>query len=333
MKMTNNNAKSEETAALVATGRLTAVPAAGNHKCRGKAKPLRGKLFGSLLLCMAFAIQAQCAEKSAAGTSGGVISKAEIWSELKFRRAVPETQEAPRSSDFLLYKAMKRAEEENAFDFLQKRRKDIPSVFYVERKSAEGPEKLLTLQGFQDYRDRLTRDAVKFFQNKGLGWPEIMKLRDLRGAAVMGDFGLLSYAGMEVYYAALKGRHEWLMPGEKIPESSLTPEEKQAADLLKRGYIELSDSEYNWLLKVTRCSETTLRVDYKILTIKRGKAGNRYFAEKAEMNETNVIHFYIYKYRHGDTNDPAMKSTAFFGSGAVTGRRLCGNDGKPWLGQ
>jgi hypothetical protein len=109
-------------------------------------------------------------------------------------------------------------------------------------------------------------------------------------------------------------------------------EDKVCAKLLKEGCVEVPQPEYLWLLKTTRCSQETLRDDYDIVAVKYKKAADRYFVKPPMPGSQNVIFSYLAKYRNGDTGESGDTSTAFFGSGTVAARHLCGDDGKTWRG-
>lgn len=264
----------------------------------------------------------------AMGAAAAGRQPAEVLRELKFRNAVPDTREKAGAADYAALEAMEKAEEGGAFDFLAKKRKNIPTVFYKEKDG----RRLLTLQGFQDYRTRLTREAMQFFQNKKLTWPEILGLRDLKGVAAVGELNQLSYAGMQMYRDAAGGEKSWLLPGEGLPYKNMSPEDKRCAKLLKGGFMEISQPEYLWLLKTTRCSEETLHTDYDILTVQYKNISNRYFIKPPPPGMHNIIFSYIVKYREGNTGEAGENSTAFFGTGGIVARHLCTSDGKTWRG-
>lgn len=273
--------------------------------------------------CMALILLLQAGGVMAAGPTS-----ADALQELKFRNAVPETRYKAGAEDLAALEAMEKAEEGGAFDLLAQKRKSIPPGFYKERSG----RRVMTLQGFMDYRARLTRDAMKFFQDKNMTWNEILGLRDLKGAPAVGEFNQLSYAGMQMYRDAAGGEKTWLLPGEALPYSSMSPEDKRCAKLLKGGFMEISQPEYLWLLKTTRCSEETLHGDYDIITVKYKKISSRYFIKPPPPGIKNIVFFYIAKYRNGNTEESGEVSTGFFGTGSVAARHLCTGDGKTWRG-
>jgi hypothetical protein len=66
----------------------------------------------------------------------GYIRKAALGlalADLKLRNAVPDTREQAAAGDLALLDAMEKAEAGGVFEYLAKKRKNLPEVFYVER--------------------------------------------------------------------------------------------------------------------------------------------------------------------------------------------------------
>jgi len=247
--------------------------------------------------------------------------------ELRLRKAIPETRSAPLKSDLALLDAIQKAENDGALEYLLKVHGSVPKVYY--RESGDG-KRLLTLQGFQAYRGKLSKEAFAYFTSEGV---PLAKLRGITGPAgenLIGDLGQLSYRGMEIYREALKGRKNWYAPGEQRP---LTPEESRAEKLLKSGYTELIDPEYTWLRGVTRCSDKTFATYFGVIFMERKGRTQRRFLKISGEGSSGILYSYVYKYRRGEISESGETSTAFFGTGATAKKSLCGPNGRPWTGE
>ncbi|HCC46738.1 MAG TPA: hypothetical protein DEQ38_01260 [Elusimicrobia bacterium] len=271
----------------------------------------------------------------------GTLTGAQILEELKLRRAVDEKTTAPQPEQIKLFKAIRAAEIGGAVDYLKL--KAPVSNGLVMKKQAENRTKLLlTGAGYKSYVFYATRDAVKFFEGKGIGLREIFKLRDLSGAPLFDPAGKLTPEGEEVWRgsAAAAEVKTWLTIYEPVPDN---PQAVQAAKELKelegRGYREISEPEYLWLLRATDCPEDVLQkwpIGLKMIF----NGARRFYmlcyieSEPCMLENPAVakLPLYIESYRAGNTEiSDAKTSTAFFGTGGIKKRRFCEN-GKIWNG-
>jgi tetratricopeptide (TPR) repeat protein len=271
----------------------------------------------------------------------GTLTSAQILDELKLRRAVDEKTTAPQPEDINLFKALKAAETGGAVDYLKT--KDRAAQGLVMERQVEGRTKLLlTGAGYKSYIFYATRDAVKSFEAKGIGLREIFQLRNLSGAPLFDKTGKLTPEGEEVWRGSAKaaGVKNWLTLYEPVPES---PQAIQAAKEIKtlegKGYREISEPEYLWLLRATDCPEDVMQ-SYPI-GLRMIFNGARRFYMLCYIDSTPCmienpavakLPGYIEAYRAGNTEiSDAKTSTAFFGSGGIKKHRFCEN-GKIWGG-
>ncbi len=278
-------------------------------------------------------IRTRCEELKA-----GLLTNDQIMSELKLRLAIEAGKALLQPEDIKLFKAIKSAEINGAVDYLKTKPAGLKGLT-VEIKRPEGPRVLLTGTGYKAYIFHTTRDAIKFFEGSGIGLREVFQLRDLSGSPIFDPGGKLTPEGEEAWRKAEAGAKTWLLPYDPVPESpQAVKAAKDTAEAAGKGYREISEPEYLWLLRATDCPEDVLKAPpIDLLTVSDG-ARIRYlicYMENAVcMNTINQnLPSYIESYRNGHTDISDSKtSTAFFGSGGVKKKRLCEN-GKLWDGQ
>ena len=266
------------------------------------------------------------------------LTSAQMLEELKLRLAVDGKKTALQPEDIKLFKAIKAAETGGAVDYLKKK---APSArgLTAERKTAEGIRLLLTGNGYKTYIFHATREAIKFFEEQGIGLREIFTLRTLAGVPVFDPGGKLTPEGEELWRKSSPGTKTWLLTYEPAPASRQARQaDKDIAEAEKSGYKEISEPEYLWLLRATDCPEDVLQKDpVKLRIISDGARGRYmlcYVPAALCMNGVNdKLPPYIESYRAGnDDISEAKTSTAFFGSGGLKKRRFCEN-GKIWGGE
>lgn len=265
-----------------------------------------------------------------------LLTKEEMLAELQFRQAADAQKTALAPEDEKLFKAIKAAEIGGAVDYLKAR---APSArgMTVARKGADGVKLLLTGPGYKAYVFHATKDAVKLFEERGVGLREIFQLRDLAGSPVFDAAGKLTPEGEAVWRSGGETRKLWLLPGEPVQESPQAVAARETIARLERdGFAEISEPEYLWLLKVTRCPEITLKsAPVSALVHVFDGTRTRYMMVSADrtLNACNSkLPTYISKYRNNDIADvESDHATAFFGTGGTKKRRFC-EDGEVWMG-
>ncbi|MBU2572964.1 MAG: tetratricopeptide repeat protein [Elusimicrobia bacterium] len=270
-----------------------------------------------------------------------LLSNAGILSELKERKAVDAAKTELSEEDLNTVKTMRQAEKRGAIDFL-KGRAPLMNGLIVVRQVRGGVKLMLTMAGFKAYQSYLTRDAVGFFEKKGITLSEVFVLKDLKGKPIFDPAGNLTGDGMAAYWQAQAGTKSWLMPYEapasvSAAASAPVKENPETEQALKDGYREISEPEFSWLLSATECPvETLTEKPGEILKLIKAPKRQRYFlcymqGAICAMKGTNKLATYIENYRRGDTHIPETKATAFFGAKVSQGRRFCHN-GKIWMG-
>lgn len=267
----------------------------------------------------------------------GTLTSEQILEELKLRLAADKKKTALLPEDIKLFKAIKAAEISGAVDYLKTK---VPSArgLTAERKTPEGTRLLLTAEGYKIYVYHSTREAVKFFEGQGVGLREIFKLRTLAGEPVFDPGGKLTAQGEELWRSSSPGTKNWLLTYEAVPASPLARQAGKAVeDAEKKGYREISEPEYLWLLRATDCPADVMQEAPLDLSVINDGARVRYMLCYVEnslcMNPMNAkLPTYIEAYRAGDDQiSEAKTSTAFFGTGGVKKHRFCEN-GKVWVG-
>jgi Tfp pilus assembly protein PilF len=262
----------------------------------------------------------------------------QILAELKLRQAADEQKTALSPEDAKLFKTIKAAEIGGAVDYLKAK---VPAArgMSVERRDGSSVKLLLTGAGYKAYVFHASKDAVKLFEERGVGLREVFQLRSLAGDPVFDASGKLTPEGEQVWRDGGETKKTWLLPGEPVQESAQAKAAKeQMAALAGTGFTEISEPEYLWLLKVTRCPEVTLQ-GAPVYAVKQLHDGIRpiYMLCYEEMGEcknmcNSRLSTYISKYRNNDVAEiESDYSTAFFGRGGVKKHRFCEN-GEIWLG-
>lgn len=261
------------------------------------------------------------------------VNPAGMLAEMKERKAVNSTRMRLSEEEIFMFHSMRKAEKMGAVDFLKSRVRSL-SGYVIEKKEKKGPilqvSLLLTLSGFQAYQNYLTQAAIRVFELNDVNAKHVFGLRDRSGKPLFDSSGKLTPEGEAVYLETLDGYRMWLFPGEPAPEGRASLQDQRIGELIKKGYTEISEPEYLWLLRVTDCPEDVMEDELKLIILRStaAKKRNRYLVHILD----SVLGSYVERYRSGDTSIPGLRSTAFFGTGSVQGRRLCHN-GKIWRGE
>ena len=265
-----------------------------------------------------------------------LLSNSQLLDELRDRGEADDKKTAASPEDLKLLSAIHRAERNGAVDYLRANTVYTNGLI-LEKQEKYGVRLILTLTGFKSYQSYLTRDAIIFFEKKGITLRDIFTLRDLKGLPVYDPGGRLTVEGMQAYWLALTGEKTWLMHYEAVA----TPEEEkltaEAEKLMSAGFREISESEYMWLMKATDCPDDVLRsapCDIRLLKMQRSvKYFLCYFPPPTCSSEASTLSTYIERYRAGDPGISELtRSTDFFGSGGIAKKRFC-NQGKIWNGE
>ncbi|OGR48533.1 MAG: hypothetical protein A2X33_09150 [Elusimicrobia bacterium GWA2_51_34] len=262
----------------------------------------------------------------------------QAFAELKERQAVDPKKFSAGPEDLKLFRDITAAERNGAVDYLKRQHHSLNGLI-LERPDVNGPKLLLTGAGYRLYLSYLSREAVAFFEGKSITLGDVFALRDNSGNPLFDKAGKLTAEGAAALRLAQSGQKSWLLTYEPIP---LSPDSLKADKEIEaargRGYGEISEPEYLWLLRATNCPEDVLLADP--LNARRINDGARarylicYAGGSPCMNNLNKsLVSSIEAYRSGQTEiSDSRTSTAFFGTGAVNKRRLCEN-GKIWMGE
>ncbi|KAF0126914.1 MAG: Flp pilus assembly protein TadD [Elusimicrobia bacterium] len=235
------------------------------------------------------------------------------------RKSGPENRE--------ILSSMREAEASGAVDHLKEKLGRLTGLT-LERQDGSGKLRLLlTHKGFESWLTLRTRDAVKFFEKKGMDFRHIFSLRDKEGAPFFEKGGRLTRRGASAYLAALGGSESWIMPYEDVPASPAVEKAKTETDsLVSGGYKEIFEPEYLWLMKATDCPQEVMLESPIFMKEIRTPARIRYFicVSCAYSNKiTELIALKIEDYRAGNTHIQTTGGTAFFGRAGVAPPKLC----------
>ena len=265
----------------------------------------------------------------------------QVLEELRARQAADAAKTALTPEDRKLFDDIRAAEIAGAADYLKRK---VPAArgLTAERTTPEGVRLLLTAAGYRTYVSLASRDAVKLFEGEKIGLRELFKLRDLSGARIFDPAGKLTAEGLKAWRAAEEGRKSWLLPDEPVPQSEQAQQNGEAAAKMAewsaRGYAEISEPEYLWLLKATTCPDSTLK-SRPVEAVKEIYDGvrTRYMLctdlNKLCANQCNSrLPEYVAAYRSNNTSlFDGTASGAFFGIAGAKRRRFCEN-GEVWIG-
>lgn len=255
---------------------------------------------------------------------------------LKERQAVDLKKVSAGAEDLKLFRDITAAERNGAVDCIKRKHPSLNGLV-LERPGIKDPKLLLTGAGYRLYLFYLSQEAVAFFESKSLTFGDIFALRDNSGAPLFDKAGKLTAEGVAALRLAQSGRKSWLLTYEAVPSSpNALKANKEIEAARSRGYSEISEPQYLWLLRATDCPEDVLLADPLNVKLINDGARARYLICYADaspcMNTLNRnLPSFIEAYRAGRT-EISDTSTSFFGTGGVKKRRLCEN-GKIWLGE
>jgi len=255
----------------------------------------------------------------------------QILTEMKQRQAVPQDAKTLEEKDRRLFVELREAESMRAIDYMKDRMRLLPASYVVEYTPKDSFFRLLlTAEGYRAYKEMLTRDALAFFEKKSIPVKNIFGLNDQSGMPVFAHDGKLTYEGLQVYYYALIGDKKYLLPGEAAPKgaaSSIAPEEKAVAEVLRDQFVEISPQELEWLEKATACSEKTFETELDLRTLPY-KGGTRYFIDgSGSRKDRGMLNSYITRYRSGEAT---AKDGSLVGIGSIPLAKLCNPGGSLW---
>ncbi len=265
----------------------------------------------------------------------------QILAELKLRGAADQKETGLDPDAKGLFRAITAAELAGAVDYLHRNAPDTRGV-YMRHDSGGRTRLLLTGDGYKLYVSLLTRDAIKFFEKEGLDFRTIFQLRTEKGDPVFDKNGRLTPEGEELYRAAVPGKKTWLLPAEPVPASpqarASEEAEKEIAALRAKGYEEISEPEYLWLLSATRCPESTLKSSPVNAVVQLFDGARQRYLLCFDANSlckngcNDKLSSFIAAYRNNDAAGIGSDgSTAFFGTGGVKHNHFC-EGGEVWMG-
>lgn len=225
----------------------------------------------------------------------------EMLAALKQRYAVSPDKQTLSDEDRKLFREIHSAEQRGGLEYLKGKYKNPPADYIVTLfKGTDFARDVLTLNGYNALEQQIGQDAVVVFQKMKVPAKDVFKLRDKRGEKIFLPDNTLTDSGFYVYNEALRGRKEFLLPGESVP-----PTRKELAELSSRveelyssGYTEISEAELSFVKKQSNCSEKTLRQDMGLYVLKSGN-NTRYFVPAGETADPTkgVAYYYVAHYR------------------------------------
>ena len=265
-----------------------------------------------------------------------MMSDEDILAEMKKRGAISQraTINMLTEKDLRLHRNMRTAEAGGAVEVVRGKFPGRHGLYYEENDN--GLKFRLTLEGYNAYARAVSRDAIRYFESKGISLREIFRLRDSSGDSLFDKNGQITPEGINAWTeAATTGKITWIFSYQPVPGSKKQVKaSRELAKLAQRGYREISEPEYLWLLKATNCPAYVLSSPPVNLTEINDGAINHYmlcYDMPCTTNENKVLPSYIERYRNGDTSISTGRATGFFGSGATRQYRFC-EDGKLWTG-
>lgn len=207
-----------------------------------------------------------------------ILTDDELLRTMKERNIIDPAAQNFSSEDKETLNKIITAEKGSGIEYLsQKYKGKIPSGFIVERDSNKVyVRKMLTITGYNELIRQLSSDAKNFLINKGVTPAQLFKARDASGKDIFNNAGNLTDAGLTAFTKMLRGEKSYYLPGEKLPATQKEIENKIKA-LLARGYYEASQSDFIYLLDVTKCKEEVLHDVFKSTAVDIGGGKRRFF--------------------------------------------------------
>ena len=272
------------------------------------------------------------AMEKAEGIRLDMMSDEEVIEELKQRGALPERTSQITEADLRLHRNIHAAESAGAVDAVRLKFPERKNQFLYE-DNQNGIKIKLTKAGYDAYARLISLEAVKFFEKRKINLRETFKLRDSSGSPMFEKNGFLTPEGFNAYMEAKKtGKVTWIFSYQPIPGSKKQIQSsREIVQLSKKGYREISEPEYLWLLKATNCPPDVMAgPEIKLKEVNDG-AVNHYLICYQGMPSLCATTYneglpgMIESYRNGDREIVTGKSTAFFGTGGVQRHQLCEN--------
>ena len=227
------------------------------------------------------------------------------------------------------------AEAAGAVELLRRKFPGNSRLYYEENEN--GIKIRLTLEGYNAYARAVSRDAVKYFEGKGISLREIFKLRDSNGDPIFDKTGQITPEGLNAWSLAKNtGKITWIFSYQPVPGSKKQIQStREIIQLSKIGYREISEPEYLWLLKATNCPPDVLASpQVKLKEVNDGAINHYLICYQPMPSPCATVHneglpAMIEGYRQGNTEIADGYSSSFFGTGGVKRHRLC-EKGKLW---
>ncbi len=263
-----------------------------------------------------------------------------VLKDLITRQALPEGSSFLGPLEKKLFLSMRAAERNGAAEYISKKYMGFAGLLVETLDGSEFSRKL-TLKGFNIYMRDISQKAVRFFEKKGISLNEIFKLRTLSGQDYFDKTGKLTEEGFMAYLESLgdESKKNWLRVYEEAPAAP-SPEKTQydarAQQLISRGYMEISEGEYLWLMKETECPDMVLLSSpCDVKTIKSDKTVRYFICYKEGLctREALILSNYVGQYRNdgGRKLIEGQTHSGFFGSGGSVKRKFC-YKGRIWNG-
>lgn len=262
------------------------------------------------------------------------LSDEEIIRELTIRQAIQEGISFLGPYEKKLFLSMRAVERNGAAEYIRKKYMGFAGLL-VESLEGKDFKYKLTLKGFNLYMRDISQKAVRFFEKKGIPLNEVFRLRTLKGENYFDKTGKLTDEGLFAYLSCLADENSknWLRSYEEAPAASDPSDNSQEANqqiqaLFSRGYMEMSEGEYTWLMHATDCPEEVLMSSPCDIKTVKTKDKIRYFICYKEglcTNESLKLSAYVGNYRNGNTKEETKEAahSGFFGSGPAIKRKFC----------
>jgi hypothetical protein len=208
--------------------------------------------------------------------------------ELRQRRIIGAESKSWTPEQYTQLLRAREAEKLGAFSLLRSKYGTLRG-FVTESKSKGFSDLRLTQHGYRRFLFALSQEAIKYFEKRGHMAKDIFFLRDMAGKKMFTPSGHLTQPGISVYnrvrrdqpvfWKEIRGRvngnRRPPRGGENIyrerfpvakKKKEPTPAQK-VADLTRKGYVEISDGEYQRLLRETRLSSADIAAQSTVQVI------------------------------------------------------------------
>jgi len=242
-------------------------------------------------------VRAETARPRPKGWTADVVAKDReyLLTEMRSRRIIGKDEKSWSPSQYTRLLRLREAQALGAFDLLMAKLGTLRGV--AAEPTVNGTKRLwLTRTGYDRFVFYLSQDARAYFERKGAEAKYVFQVKSIKGKRLFTDKGKLTQQGIEIYNRIQRKLPVfWKQPDGRVtgtvrPPKELTapvrralpppakkklgqrpPTDKEAVAkvgaLMRSGYIEISETEVQFLLKSAKMTQEQLAQDSSLQVI------------------------------------------------------------------